>query len=244
LRWKAADNTGRLTIDDYRVQYSSDGGSTWITSMNAAEITAAVGFPIVPRIFANAGNTVTACAVTPGLPAGLTITASAGACQLYGTPSEAKVKTTYRVVATAASGATVVTMLDLTAINVISGANMKLWLDAADASTLFQNSDGTVAAAADGDPVGYWGDKSGNNKPASQSTAAQRPVLKLNFQGGRSGIRFDGSNDILTGSDSNFRVGAADCVRGDETNRVQWHLGRFQLRHQRCVRKIFWPPDT
>ena len=41
----------------------------------------------------------------------------------------------------------------------ISG--LQLWLDASDSGTLFQNSNGTTAAAADGDPVGYWVIKAG-----------------------------------------------------------------------------------
>ena len=41
-------------------------------------------------------------------------------------------------------------------------AGLQLWLDASDSTTLFQNSDGTTPAIADSDPIGYWGDKSGN----------------------------------------------------------------------------------
>jgi hypothetical protein len=53
-------------------------------------------------------------------------------------------------------------------------AGLSLWLDASDASTLRQNSDGSVAATAHGDPVGYWGDKSGNNCQLIQATAGLR----------------------------------------------------------------------
>ncbi len=41
---------------------------------------------------------------------------------------------------------------------------LALWLDASDAATLFQASDGTTPATANDDPVGYWGDKSGNGR--------------------------------------------------------------------------------
>lgn len=57
----------------------------------------------------------------------------------------------------------------------ISG--LALWLDASDSGSLFQNSDGTVPATASSDPVGYWGDKSGNGRHAVQATAARRPSV-------------------------------------------------------------------
>ena len=77
----------------------------------------------------------------------------------------------------------------------ISG--LQLWLDASDASTLFQNSNGTTAATADGDPVGYWGDKSGNGRHATQSDGTKKPALKVANQNGKNTTLFDGSNDFL-----------------------------------------------
>jgi len=76
----------------------------------------------------------------------------------------------------------------------ISG--LQLWLDASDSSTLYQNSNGTTAATADGDPVGYWADKSGNGRHATQSDGTKRPTLKLNIQNGKPVIRYDGTNDF------------------------------------------------
>ena len=64
-----------------------------------------------------------------------------------------------------------------TGFNPKSIAGLSLWLDASDASTLRQNSDGSVAATANGDPVGYWGDKSGNNHHLTQATAGLRGVV-------------------------------------------------------------------
>jgi hypothetical protein len=72
---------------------------------------------------------------------------------------------------------------------------LALWLDAAAADALYQNSDGTVPATALGDPVGYWRDRSGNGRHATQSTAASRPVV--GSQNGRKALTFDGSNDNL-----------------------------------------------
>jgi hypothetical protein len=45
------------------------------------------------------------------------------------------------------------------------------------------------------DPVGYWRDRSGNGRHATQSTAASRPVV--GSQNGRKALTFDGSNDNL-----------------------------------------------
>jgi len=74
-----------------------------------------------------------------------------------------------------------------------------LWLDASDSATLFQ-SNGGAAASADGDPVGYWLDKSGNNRHVSQTDPTKKPLLKLSVQNGRNTIRFDGVNDYILNS--------------------------------------------
>jgi hypothetical protein len=69
------------------------------------------------------------------------------------------------------------------------------WYDPSDLSTMFQNSDGTVAVTADGDPVGYIADKSGNGFHATQATAAARPTYKTS--GGLHWLLFDGVDDYL-----------------------------------------------
>ena len=76
----------------------------------------------------------------------------------------------------------------------ISG--LALWLDASDGSTLFQNSDGTVPATATSDPVGYWGDKSGNGRHAVQATAGSRPLVG-SIASGR-GLVFDSNDSLLS----------------------------------------------
>ena len=78
----------------------------------------------------------------------------------------------------------------------ISG--LQLWLDASDASTLFTDSAGTTAATADGDPIGCWKDKSGNNKNATQTDGTRKPLLKTSIQNGRSVCRFDSVNDAFS----------------------------------------------
>jgi hypothetical protein len=50
-------------------------------------------------------------------------------------------------------------------------------------------------AAAASDPVGHWGDKSGNGRHATQSTAANRP--SVGSQGGRTAVAVDGNAKLL-----------------------------------------------
>lgn len=72
---------------------------------------------------------------------------------------------------------------------------LALWLDASDASTLFQDAAATTPATATSDPVGSWLDKSGNGRHATQSTAGYRGVVGT--QGSRRAITLDGTDDHL-----------------------------------------------
>jgi hypothetical protein len=74
---------------------------------------------------------------------------------------------------------------------------LQLWLDSSDSTTLLQSSGGSPATA-DGDPVGYWGDKSGNARHATQSSGTNKPALKLSILNSKNVVRLDGSNDYLT----------------------------------------------
>lgn len=89
---------------------------------------------------------------------------------------------------------------------------LKLWLDAADISTLAQNSDGSTPVTADNDPIGYWADKSGNGNHATQATTSAKPTYKTNIQNGQPVARFD-SGDIMTLALLNAlrNVGSADA---------------------------------
>lgn len=79
----------------------------------------------------------------------------------------------------------------------ISG--LQLWYDAADNGTLFQNSGGTGAVTADGDPVGYWGDKSGNTRNVIQATPGRRPLYKPNgIDTGKPSLLCDDIDDFLS----------------------------------------------
>jgi hypothetical protein len=68
-----------------------------------------------------------------------------------------------------------------------SVASCMLWLDSADASTLFSDSAGTIPATLSG-TVGFWKDKSSRATSVSNATAGQRPTYTstgLSYAGGQ-----------------------------------------------------------
>jgi hypothetical protein len=71
---------------------------------------------------------------------------------------------------------------------------LQLWLDAADASTLFNATTGGSLVAADGG-VARWEDKSGN--AAHATIASNGPTRKTGVRNGRDVLRFDGVNNFL-----------------------------------------------
>lgn len=71
------------------------------------------------------------------------------------------------------------------------------WYDAANLSTLWQDSARTTPAAADGDVIGSWNDRSANGYHVTQDTTANKPTLRLNVQNGKPVVRFDGVDDVL-----------------------------------------------
>jgi hypothetical protein len=73
-------------------------------------------------------------------------------------------------------------------------AGLQLWLDAADASTLFNATTGGSLVAADGG-VARWEDKSGN--AAHATIASNGPTRKTGARNGRDVLRFDGVNNFL-----------------------------------------------
>lgn len=66
-------------------------------------------------------------------------------------------------------------------------AGLKLWLDAADTSTI----------SLSGSAVTQWNDKSGNAYNFAQGTSANRPSSGTRTQNGLNVIDFDGTNDFL-----------------------------------------------
>lgn len=75
-------------------------------------------------------------------------------------------------------------------------SGLQIWLDASDSSTVFQSNGGS-AASADGDPLGYWMDKSGNGWHYTQASGTNKPAIRTNVQNAKPVIRFDGVNDYI-----------------------------------------------
>lgn len=77
-----------------------------------------------------------------------------------------------------------------------------LWLDAADASSLYTDTGLTTPVSASTDLVAGWRDKSGNGRHFLQATSGVRPQYFTGVQNGLSTVRFDGTDDYMahTGS--------------------------------------------
>ena len=78
--------------------------------------------------------------------------------------------------------------------SLFAGGQEGLLLDAFDIDTLFQVSDGTTPVTVATDPIGYFGDKSGNDNHATQATAAARPT----YQTGPARATLDKVDDRLS----------------------------------------------
>jgi len=75
-----------------------------------------------------------------------------------------------------------------------AGGQKGLLLGAFDIDTLFQVSDGTTPVTVATNPIGYFGDKSGNDNHATQATAAARPI----YQTAPDRVTIDGADDKMT----------------------------------------------
>lgn len=80
--------------------------------------------------------------------------------------------------------------------NPADGPSLALWLDASDASTLYDATTGGSLVTA-GNTVARWEDKSGNANHVTQSTANNRPTRLAADLNGLDGLDFDGTNDSL-----------------------------------------------
>lgn len=125
--------------------------------------------------------------------------------------------------------ATLIGNLDPNPLPVTS--NLKMWLDATDASTIVTDGAGNVE---------QWLDKSGNNNSATQNTPANRPTRNLTAFANRPAIRFDGVNDGLVIADSlnvvrPYTVFIVDQYSGPTQGRslqsrdggVNWLIGKW-----------------
>jgi hypothetical protein len=84
-----------------------------------------------------------------------------------------------------------------TGFNPKSIAGLVGWWDAADLSTLKQNSNETTSVSATNDPIGFWKDKSSSGNNIIQATANNRPVYDSAGTNGKPAVLFDGLNDVL-----------------------------------------------
>jgi hypothetical protein len=104
----------------------------------------------------------------------------------------------------------------------------KLWFDADDIETLFQDAAMTVPVTADGDPVGAWKDKSGLEHHVT-ATGDARPTYKTSVQNGKPVVRFDGIANLLTGEVSEIGGNTSKTlfmvVRFGGNSQTAFHLG-------------------
>jgi hypothetical protein len=91
-------------------------------------------------------------------------------------------------------------------------SRLVFWLNAADSSTLFQDLDGVIPVTGDGQAVGLWADKSGNDwHVTANGGATGKPTYKVNRLNGLPAIRFDGNSDSMSTMlaslrDSNYTI--------------------------------------
>ncbi len=73
-----------------------------------------------------------------------------------------------------------------------------LWLDANEANTLLTEVGGSTAVSMNG-AIAQWSDRSGGSRNTTQAAVESRPILATSANNRRC-VRFDGSNDFLTGA--------------------------------------------
>jgi hypothetical protein len=99
------------------------------------------------------------------------------------------------------------------------GSSLQVWLDAADASTIYDATSGGSLVAAGGS-VARLADKSGNGRHATQDTQSLRPLRRTAIQAGLDVVRFDGADDSLRAANvftatteyTVFFVGRGDAI--------------------------------
>ena len=87
-----------------------------------------------------------------------------------------------------------------TSVTSITSTACRVWLDASDTTTLFQNTAGTTAVTADGQSVACWKDKSPNAYTFTQATGANQPTFKTAVMNGQNTLRWNGTSMFLQSS--------------------------------------------
>jgi hypothetical protein len=101
---------------------------------------------------------------------------------------------------------------------------VSLWLDASDASTLYDATTGGSLVAADG-LVARWEDKSGNANHATQGTSGLRPTRKTAIQNALDILRFDGGDHLAGAANAtsgNPKTVVGLCKSSNATGGVLW----------------------
>lgn len=113
-------------------------------------------------------------------------------------------------------------------------AGLQLWLDASDATTLYDATSGGSLVAADG-TVKRWEDKSGNGRHATEATYG--PTRKTSQQNGLAALLFNGTNNFLSGSSTpstgNARTVFAVTKSADTAGNDFFQIGTFQDTNSR-----------
>lgn len=105
-----------------------------------------------------------------------------------------------------------------TPAKLFANSEVGLWIDPSDLSTMWQDSAKTTTVAADGDPVGYIADKSGNGFYFEQGTSSQRPTYRTD--GTLHWLDFDGVDDYLSGGKSGVAAILSDVATDSEYEAV------------------------
>ena len=77
-------------------------------------------------------------------------------------------------------------------------AGLTSWLDASNAGQMFTDNPGTINVSADGQAVAFFDDLSPIGNNYIQNTLGFRPLYKTNRQNGKSGLLFQGTDDLMT----------------------------------------------
>jgi hypothetical protein len=103
---------------------------------------------------------------------------------------------------------------------------------------MYQNSDGTGAVTADGDPVGKWLDISGNDNHATQTVSADRPIYKTD--GTLEWLAFNGVNQWIVGSDYSSALSQPNSAMMGITNPSGTNVVYLGSNNTSLRNQVYW----